>query len=121
MEIESQKEPSKYDIKHAYKTAEAIERKLRRAVETMIALCNDPKNKEECKSWLEGFFQPALNDLNNKKDSPIRRLSNACIHLQVFGGMGSWTDVCPGDDGNLFESYTEANTFYQECWGEGLK
>ena len=121
MEIESQNKPSKHDVKHAYEKAENIERKLRRVIEATIALCNEPKNKAECTHWSEQFFQPALNDLNNKKDSPIRRLSNACIHLQVFGGMGSWTDVCPGDANTLFEAYTEANTFYQECWGEGLK
>jgi hypothetical protein len=86
-----------------------IEKELKRQIEITVAYCD---TNSEFSHWNKNFFKPALQALCDKKiNSSSERIASACNHLQVFGGMGSWSDVggrSPNRD-KLFEIYTKAN------------
>ena len=101
----------------AYKEAESLVRGLKAEVQKNISYSAAHPGLAH---WSENNFKPALAALEDRQSSPVRRLANACSHLQIFGGMGSFSDVGPSLSNTLFESYTQANNFYQDCWSQGI-
>ena len=92
---------------------EQITTQLIRALDRTIALCKRPENRRSCAPWLERYFLPARAALK-EAGTPSERLFRACNHLNVFGGMGSWTDVGPKHNDELFLAYKDALEFAQE-------
>ena len=92
---------------------EQITKRLIRELDRTIALCKRPENRGHCAHWLTKFFLPARAALN-ETGTPSERLFRACNHLNVFGGMGSWTDIGSKHDDKLFLAYKEALEFAQE-------
>jgi hypothetical protein len=109
-----------HSIKQMHEKAESLERNLKREIEKTITYCKTDLDQYE--RWLHHFFEPALDALNSKEHSAIRRLSQSCNNLQVFGGMMSWNDAGVPDTilSGLYDAYTEALNFYQECWEQGI-
>ncbi len=114
-------EPRQHITKQYYRKAEEVERRLRKEIEETLTFCKE--SKLGYTHWVDTFFNPAINALAplSKEASPIRRLSDACINLQVFGGMGSWSDEGGGNIDSLYAAYKEANNLYQEAWAQGVK
>jgi len=89
---------------------EAVAKRLNVEIDKTIAVCRKKENLATCKHWLEKFFVPAKEALNERGRALPERLTSACVHLNVFGGMGSWSDVRPDDSGTdgLYDAYIAA-------------
>ncbi|OGR13249.1 MAG: hypothetical protein A2341_17005 [Deltaproteobacteria bacterium RIFOXYB12_FULL_58_9] len=92
---------------------EQITKELIRELDRTIVLCNRSENRQPCALWLRRYFLPARAALK-EPGTASERLLRACNHLNVFGGMGSWTDVGPKHDDKLFAAYKAALDFAQD-------
>ena len=106
------------NIEDANVRAATIGETLRMELEKVIKLSKDAGPQYD--SWITRYFEPALEKLTAKERSPIGRLADACFNLQIFGGMGSWSDVGVDSGESFYRAYKEANDFYQECWENEL-
>jgi|GEM_PF-4538427 len=104
---------------HAGKQADQLIQRLSIEIERTLAHC---KKHRELKSWGERFSS-AKEALNDRKQTPVGRLAGACSRLNVFGGMGSWSDLCLDHSvlEGLYSAYEAANRYYQECWQSGIR